>query len=68
MSAADMTAVPTTPPLTTRLGLARAKSRRALATALTSPWTKAMAVGPASRSLTPSRGVSATARRTRVFL
>ena len=38
------------PPLITRFGLVRAKSRRALATALTSPWTKVMAVGPVSRS------------------
>ena len=59
---------PTMPPLTTRLGLFLAKSRRALATALTSPWTKAIAVGPVSRSWIGAWGPSATARRTRVFL
>ncbi len=38
------------PPLTIRWGLARENSRRALATALTSPSTNVMAVGPVSRS------------------
>ena len=44
------------PPFTTRFGLLRAKSRSALATALTSPCTKAMAVGPVSRSWSASLG------------
>ena len=38
--------MPSRPPLTTRLGLVRAKSRSALATVTASPSTKAMAVGP----------------------
>ena len=57
MSEADITASPTTPPLTIRFGFARAKSRRALATALTSPWTKAIAVGPVSSRSCRHRGV-----------
>ena len=56
------------PPLTTRLGCVREKSRSALATALTSPWTKAIAVGPVSRLPSGSCSLPAMASRTRVFL
>ena len=48
------TLVPSSPPLTTRVGLVRAKSRRVLATAAASPWTNVMAVGPVSSSSSPS--------------
>ena len=68
MSWADSTPVPTMPPFTTRFGLFLAKSRSVLATALTSPRTKAMAVGPVSMSWIGAWGPSATASRTKVFL
>jgi len=58
----------TTPPFTISLGVSRAKSRRALATAETSPSTKAIAVGPTRNSASDSTSVPAIARRTSVFL
>ena len=56
------------PPLTIKAGLSLAKSRRALATADTSPSTKAIAVGPVRWSASDSLVVPVTARRTKVFL
>src|SRR4051795_13407271 len=58
----------TTPPLTTSAGLARAKSRMALAALTGSPSMKAIAVGPLSSGLRSEKPTESAARFVRVFL
>ena len=57
-----------TPPLITSGGLVRAKSRRPLAASTASPFTKAMAVGPTSSSVSSGTPASLAARLVSVFL
>ena len=54
-------------PLISMAGNRRAASRRLLAPTTGSPARKAMAVGPSSSPVTPSRPASTAARRAKVF-
>src|SRR4051812_48051996 len=67
-SAASTVRPSTTPPLTTSSGLARAKSRMALAASTGSPSMKAIAVGPLSSGARSEKPTDSAARFVRVFL